>query len=259
MTQMTDAELKILCYLAVMAGLGIFSFFWGFKVREKKRMIENIPTSKARSVAMGLVEVSGKAQPYRELITTPFSKVDSVFYRYVVEELRRSGKSSRWVKIAEFSTADWFYIEDETGKVLVSPSSAELYLKEDKKYRAGGWGGGPEAEAFKICLAEQGIESEGLFGFDKNIRCTETYICPGDSVFVMGTAADNPLVEQSVEGSANICIQKTDGNYFCVSDRSEKDLLGALTWKMFFYIYGGAGLTLVCLYFFATHYLGKFF
>ena len=92
------AEGDILFAAILGMGFGIFSFIVGLRKIFLKRMIENIPTSKARSVAMGLVEVYGEVVPIKTL-KSPFSSKDCVYYRYQVEELRSDGKHSHWATI----------------------------------------------------------------------------------------------------------------------------------------------------------------
>ena len=58
-------------------GLGLVSFWKGFQTLQKRRLIQNTPTSKVRSLAMGLCEVYGQALPYKEnILKSPFSGAD---------------------------------------------------------------------------------------------------------------------------------------------------------------------------------------
>ncbi|HOW59223.1 MAG TPA: GIDE domain-containing protein [Candidatus Omnitrophota bacterium] len=244
----------------LLAGIvcGVIGFFRGFKIRNKRKLIENIPTSTIRAMAMGLVEINGTAKPFKGTMKTPFSKTDCVFFHYKVEEKRSSGKSSHWVTLKEFCTPEWFYLEDETGKTLVNPVGAELYLKDDRKFNMGSLSRGPDKAAFEQGLIELGISPRGFMGFDKPLRCTEHYVCPGDNLYVMGTATKNPLVELSEKSSENICIQK-EGSFFCLSDKSEKELLDSMTWQLYLFLYGGPILTVVCLFILIKQYFPSIF
>lgn len=256
MSSSNNSETKAFCYLCAGFVCGIIGFFRGFILRTKKKMIENIPTSTVRAVAVGLAEVKGIAQPFRETVKAPFSKAESVFYHYKIEEHR--GKNS-WSTVKEFATPGWFCLEDETGKILVNPVSAELHLAGDRNYRLGGWGGERNRQEFEQGLIELGISPQGLFGMDKQLRCTESYILPGDPVYILGTAAKNPLVENSATGSENLCLQKEKGSFFFISDKSEKDLLSSMGGKMYLYFYGGPALTVVCLYLLIELYVKRYF
>ena len=112
-------------------------FFWGFTRLRRKRLIENIPTSTVRGMAMGLVELIGKARRLKTL-RGPLSGFDCVAYRYLVERYEQRGKSGSWVTIAQ---GDSFYcpfwIDDGTGKVLVAPQAAELILKVSYEFKTG--------------------------------------------------------------------------------------------------------------------------
>lgn len=253
-----DSEDDLLFWLVAGIVFGVIGFIRGFKIRNKRKLIENIPTSTVRGMAIGLVEVNGAAQPFKGTIKAPFSKEESVFYHYKIEEKRSSGKSSHWVTIKEFATPDWFYLEDGTGRVLVNPVEAELYLNADRKFSMSSWEGGGNKEAFEQGLVELGISPHGFMGFDRPLRCTEIYISPGDTIYIMGTATKNPLVELAATGSENLCIQK-EGAFFCLSDKSEKELLDSMAWQLYLFLYGGPVLTVVCLYFLILKYFPSIF
>ncbi len=240
-------EAETFLYLCIGFVFGIIAFFRGFTIRKKKKLIENIPTSTIRGMAMGLVEIQGVAHPFKENLQSPFSKAACVFYHYKIEEHQGSGRSSRWVTIKEYASPDWFYLQDGTGEVLVNPAGAEFFLRPDRNYRMGSLMGGTEAQVFEEGLIYLGISPQGFLGFSRELRCTETYIAPGDEVYVMGTASKNPMVQFSEKGSENLCIRKEDG-FFCISDKSEKELLNDMDWKMILFLYGGPVLTVACLF-----------
>ena len=100
------------------AGLFYYAAFYYFR---RKRLIENTPTSKVRSLAMGLVEVFGKAQMFKKLKKSPISKKDCVYYTLEVQEYVKSGKQGHWKTIKFETSNNDFYVQDETGKVLVNP------------------------------------------------------------------------------------------------------------------------------------------
>lgn len=243
---MSSSEEKGLVALCAGIIFGPIAFFKGFKVREKKRLIENIPTSTVRGMAVGLVEVKGKAVCIEQPLISYFAKAPCVFFRYQVEELRSSGKSSRWVTIASYSSTNYFYLEDETGKVAVDPQGAELHLRVDRQF-SNSWSGQGKAELLSG-LAGLGLTSTSFLGFSKSLRCSETYIAPGDFIYVMGNACSAVSGNFSEKGHENLCIRKERAPVFCLSDHSEKELLKKLTGQMILMLYGGPILTVVCLF-----------
>ena len=68
-------------------------------------------------------------------------------------------------------------------------------------------------------------------------------------MYILGTAGDNPFVEEAT-GKRNvddIMIQKGNEKIYYLSDKSEKGLVSGLAWKAFGGIFGGAALSVVCL------------
>jgi len=181
-------------WAAIGFGFGIWSFFLGFKRLRRKRLIENIPTSTVRGLAMGLVELYGKAESVN-LLKSPLTHTECVLYRYLIEEYRRSGKSGHWVKIASGdSFYSPFWLNDETGRIMVFPQGAELILPVDYKYDTGLGGTLPE-NLIKF-MKDNAIHYQGWLGTRK-LRFQEWYICPQESVYVLGSAKKTEVPEQN--------------------------------------------------------------
>lgn len=224
--------------------VGVYFFIKGFRTLKRKRLIENTPTSKTRSLAMGLVEVCGEALPYREhILKSPFSASDCVYYRYRIEEYRKSGKNNRWVTVKTGVDYRHFYLKDDTGQVLVNPDQAEVDIPSDNIFKSAS----AQIEAF---LSSEGLSSQGWLGFGKTMRFTEHFIAPRDFVYILGTAEDNPHVDEgrAQEGLPDVLIGCGDKKqFFYIADKSEKECVSSHSSSIFFQIFGGAALTLACL------------
>ena len=71
----------LLIYALVGLGIGVFLFYQGFKWMRQKQLIESTPTSKIRSLAMGLAEIFGEAIPSEgKILKSPFSDKDCVYF-----------------------------------------------------------------------------------------------------------------------------------------------------------------------------------
>ncbi|MDO8747727.1 MAG: GIDE domain-containing protein [Candidatus Omnitrophota bacterium] len=166
-------------------GFGIWSFFLGFTRLRRKRLIENIPTSTVRGMAMGLVELIGQARRVKTL-RGPLSGFDCVAYRYLVERYERRGKSGSWVTIAQ---GDSFYcpfwIDDGTGKVLVSPPAAELILAVSYEFRTGLGKNIPD-NLMEFLNTHNIRYKTGLLV--TSLRFQEWDIFPEQTVYVLGSA-----------------------------------------------------------------------
>jgi hypothetical protein len=236
-----DTTLLLLA-LGVLAGLGLSVY--GFVVNDRKRLIESIPTSLIRSLAVGLVEVSGRAQPERELLRAPFSGMPCVLYAYTVEQRRESGKEAKWETIAKGTSQEPFLVQDKTGKVLVVPFDAQLVLPDNRTTRNNWLGTLPEQTI--LGLLKLGIAVDGWFG-EKTIRCSEACILPDETVYVIGTAQENRGAEGSTDNAARLYIYSSQDAEFIISDRSEKELLSGLRWQVWACLAGGPALALLCL------------
>jgi len=229
--------------------IGIVLFWNGLKLLKQKRLIENIPTSKIRSLAMGLVEIYGEVVPaYKEILKSPFSNKDCVYYIYTIEEYRSSGKSSHWVTVKKDSEGQPFYLKDDTGGVLIDSKGAKVNVSRDFEFKTGF--GRKTPDAIINFLKANGMSHKTLFGFGKTMRYKEHFIAPKDKLYIMGTAADNPFVENGTAKNnvEDIIIQKgKNEKMYYISDKPENALLKEIKWKMLGFIFGGALLSVVCL------------
>jgi hypothetical protein len=224
--------------LIFLAGAGMFVS--GLVWLRRRMLIQNTPTSKIRSIAMGLVEITGKAAPWEKTLKAPLTGEDCVYFKYVIEEYR-GGKNSRWVTVGHGAERTGFFIEDDTGRVLVEPRGAEIDVADDFEYESGAKTD-PPPKVLEF-LEKNGIGHEGFFGGNKLMRFTEYHIAPGDVLYVMGTAGDNPHVEEgsALRNDADIMIQKGSfDKFFYISDKKEKELLKSLKRKSVFSLAFGA-------------------
>ncbi len=275
---------ELLIYAAAGCCAGIFFFFKGFKKFWKKRLIQNIPTSRVRSLAMGLVELSGRSVP-DVILTAPYSGAECVFYHIIAERLvdryTRHGRTRQWVKEYEMKTDIPFFIEDDTGSVAVDPRGASLDL------------------------------SLNYSRVDHPMRYSEYVIRAGEGIYVLGTAqrmasiedkmateveerlraiAENPDEKIKLDTNNDMWIDESEWQaardrlreevradfshaeemarqahkvpgrladvvisrgalerYFILSSRSEKELLAHYGRKVSLYVFGGALLAVVSL------------
>jgi LemA protein len=92
----------------------------------KKWVIDDTPTSTCRGVFVGRNEVVGQAVPLYEPIVTPFSQTPAVWFSWDLERWQKSGDNSSWVTQEKRQTSAPFWLQDDTGRVLVRPRGAEL-------------------------------------------------------------------------------------------------------------------------------------
>ena len=243
---------QTLLYLAAGTVGGFGLIVYGWMVHQRKRLIESIPTSTIRSLALGLVEIRGQAQPEEGLLSAPFSGLPCVFYSYAVEEHVGSGKNARWETIGKGTSEQPFFVRDSTGRVLVVPLGAELILPNERTYRNNWLGELPPTTI--AGLDRLGISTERWMG-SKTLRCRESFLLPEEQVYVLGTAHEHLGTRESFENSTRIYIGSSQDHEFIISDRSEKDLLTRLQWQVLGFGVGGLTLAATCLIIIFKYYL----
>jgi hypothetical protein len=174
---------------------GIYLFVQGFRLLQRRQLILNTPTSKIRSASMGMVELNGLAVgPYT--MVAPITTRPCYYYQTLVWEWRQEGRNKRWVKIAAECMHVPFFLDDNTGKVMVDPRGADLDLHRDfqQEFCDGFFTIKEEAPPnVRIFLSRHGISTTN------KIKVEESCIKPKNALFLLGTLDENPGVELAPE------------------------------------------------------------
>lgn len=238
---------NLFVWAVIGAVASVYFIINGFKNWKLKLLIENIPTSKIRGIAMGLVEIQGSVgKPLKQFLKSPFTGNDCVYYKYTIEELRSSGKSRKWVVINSGIDSTNFFARDSTGSVLVEPKGATIEIPLDFEKKTSLLGSVPQM--IQQFCAKKNIAINSFFGWNKSLCFKEAYLAPNDRVYILGTAGDNPFVEEATaqKGVEDIMIQKGNGPFY-ISDKGEMDVLKSFAWKVYLGVYGGSVLFLACI------------
>lgn len=219
--------------------IGAFVFYKGMRWFNLRRLIENIPTSKIRSIAMGLVEVEGKVRQHEDkILTSPVTGQKCIFYDYVIEgyvrDSRRGMHAMKWESMkGNVGFVPYFRLKDDTGEVLVKTENARGLVRarqiklEDYKYDMT-----PEkAMSIPIPIERLNNIANSNIRRAQKLRYSEIVVRPDDHLYVMGTADDNPFVEEGTaqQGVEDVMIHK--GGYdraFYISEKPEKELVKKL-------------------------------
>ncbi len=181
--------LLVWCGIGFCAGIGLF--FYGFQLLQRRRLILDTPFSKIRSASMGMVEVSGLAAgPYTMI--APITARPCYYYRTLVWEYKQRGKNKEWVKVAGECMHVPFFVDDNTGRLLVDPRGADLDLHRDFEQQfcdSFFTTKDPAPENVRGFLARHGIATSN------KIKVEEYCIKPKNSLFILGTLSENPGLE----------------------------------------------------------------
>ncbi|MEJ2490168.1 MAG: GIDE domain-containing protein [Desulfuromonadales bacterium] len=153
----------------------LFFFLAGFHFVRLKRRVENTPTSKVRSLAMGMVEVYGRACRLYALVA-PMTQSACVWYR--LRKYRKDSKN-KWRLTKEINSNHVpFLIDDGTGRVTVDPRGSSV----------------------KARIRQTGVPGQSPLTFtafggsdDEDEKWVEEIIYEGTSLYVLGYA--RPLQE----------------------------------------------------------------
>ncbi len=149
--------------MAGLGGLAACGFsLWGFRKIKEKRYIENIPTSLSTGLAYGPAEIKGKAVKDAESYNGPLSGEDCLYYHYVVQEKRGSGKNESWVTIVDEKVHARFLCRDDEGETPVDLDDAEIHSRH----------------------VHTKSEYRRIY--------TETNLRPGDDLYILGPAIIDP-------------------------------------------------------------------
>jgi hypothetical protein len=140
-----------------------------------------------------MVELNGLAVgPYTMI--APITERPCFYHRTVAWEWKRQGKNNQWVKVAAECMHVPFFLDDNTGKVMVDPRGAELDLHRDfqQEFCDGFFTTKQSAPAnVQNFLLRHGVSTRN------KIKVEEFCIKPKNALFVLGTLDENPGLEVS--------------------------------------------------------------
>jgi hypothetical protein len=138
-----------------------------------------------------MVELNGLAVgPYTVL--APITERPCYYHRTLVWEWKQRGKNKQWVKVAAQCMHVPFFLDDNTGKVMIDPRGAELDLHRDfqEEFCDGFFTTKQEAPPnVHNFLLLYGVSTRN------KIKVEEFCIKPKNALFVLGTLDENPGLE----------------------------------------------------------------
>lgn len=220
----------------------VLAWPWYMAIR-RKRLIENIPTSKVKGVAIGLSEVKGAARRSEPFVSY-LAGAQTVWYSYNISEhwsrtvtetytdsdgktKTRTRTESGWKTVQHKEVTGLFYLEDDTGSIRINPRRAKIEARQvfSKQCRASDplyYGKGPPGRV---------SDSTGRRSF------TEEAIVLNDALYVMGSAR----IRKDVV-AAEIAYDEDDP-LFLISTRDESKISSGYGIKAFFCALFGVLLT----------------
>ena len=210
--------------------LGLLGLAGAFRAGRRRRLVENLPTSKTTGVFIGLVELKGTAESASPL-TSYLAEQPCVDYQWSVDEhwsrtvtetytdsngktQTRTRHESGWTTVANGGEMIPFYLQDDCGVVLIRPEGAKLEPatmfdetvgRGDPLYYAKGPAGAVANSDHRRRFVEQGIPLHA-------------------PLYVMGQARERQDVV-----AAEIA-QDRNAPMFLISTRSEEQISSGMKW-----------------------------
>lgn len=260
-----DVETGFWALLAL--GAGPWLAWRGFRHLRLKRLMENTPTARIRSMAMGLVEINGRVET-RSAVTAPFSGHTCAYWE--VDIATHSGKRG-WRIVHRNRSGHPFYLRDATGVALVYPHDADCRLT---------FGVSEECMGISLpsCYAEyfehEGLGASVLWRMGR-LRFRERLLEPGQPIYVLGTAVPRATVSvvsdgegmratgtedlraqhvSAVDHEVVATVRKGDHEpTFIISEQSERTMTTFTGIQAFAELIGGPLITLVALVYWIDH------
>jgi hypothetical protein len=114
---------------AALVVFGVILFIFGFLKYREYRILTDTPKVPIRSVSMGLSHVAGTSTGGQPL-TSPLTQVPCYYYEVKVEKKVRRDNQDKWEETQKERAEVPFYLQDETGFILVNPERAEYNLPQ---------------------------------------------------------------------------------------------------------------------------------
>ncbi|MEW6445656.1 MAG: GIDE domain-containing protein [Pseudomonadota bacterium] len=161
--------------LGVMTLFGMYAFL---RMQARRRLMEDMPTSRIRSASQGYVELEGRARPMEGLpLVSPLTRSECAWYRYRIEEKDTDSKgNTRWNTLESGRSSQLFILDDDTGECVVDPEDAEV----DPVHKRVWYG----AMRHPLTQASSSFVKDLLSSSD--YRYTEELILPGERVYALG-------------------------------------------------------------------------
>jgi hypothetical protein len=239
-------------------GTGSVMFWRSFRDLRMQRLIQNTPTSRIRSMSMGLVEIDGEASP-RSVLTAPFSGRPCAYWQVdIATRSRRSG----WQVVHRNASGNPFFLRDETGVALVYPQGATARLNFQVEEECLGMS---LPDVYAEYLKERRPAGHELWRLG-SLRFRERTLEAGQRIYVLGTAMPRPQSVaismddeleatgtddrrahrlHSLDHEARAVIRRGENeSTYIISQQSERELTMQLGLRATARLIGGPALTL---------------
>ena len=246
----------------VFFGVGLFFVYNGFATWQRMRLLQDTPTEKVRSAAVGRTELTGVGRPVGEPFRRPFGDGECLLATWEIEEWEEDHDDDHgggsWHTVESGTLIGPFLVDDGTGTMRVEPDDdVTLHIRDEHVHRVRVKPRQSEPAAVVDFLrnhTDEGVPPKGgiegfLFGEDR--RYTERYIPVEAELYLLG--ATEPVEGASGSNADQLVFRRDEASdQFIVSEKSQAELVSGYRWSGPLQILGGTAVSAVALYFALT-------
>jgi len=202
-------DIEVAIYSLLGFGYGVYLFYSGFRDLKTKRVIENIPTSKINTGAVGShVEIKGQIdEEVQTAYPAPLSGEPCLFFSIEIQEEVKTEKSSHWKTVDQFFSHDGFYLHDGSGaRAMVYVEGAEIKRSSVSKKLQARSNQLSELPASLVSVLNENKEKLKKFKlknsswlFSKKIRFIEWCFFPREQIYVLGYVQSGIRVKEKIK------------------------------------------------------------
>jgi hypothetical protein len=284
-----EGDLFIILIIGFVGGL--YLIYDGFNTWKLARLIQDTPTSKVRSMAVGRTELEGTVRKYEHHTVPPYIDQECVYVTWKAEKRERYTDDDgdthyRWETVANGTEAVAFNLEDGTGNVLVRADQEmpEFDINSEEFSRTVYFEHGqmPPEELSQYIVdfrsrREANTETEDDGGFfdsaidtvsdlmeadnpltntAKRRRYSQTVLPIGTEIYLLGSAHPREAGTMS-DGQQDLLEVRRDSETgeFIISDSSESELQSSYSKRGPVETVAGLIVSAVALYFLLSWYI----
>lgn len=202
-------DIEVTIYSLLGFGYGLYLFYSGFRELKTKRVIENIPTSKISTGAVGSnVEIKGQIdEKVQTAYPAPLSGEPCLFFSIEIQEEVKTEKSSHWKTVDQFFSHDGFYLQDGSGaRAMIYVEGAEIKRSSIPKKLQTRSNQLDELPASLVSVLTENKEKLKKFKlknsswlFSKKIRFLEWCFYSHDQIYVLGYVQSGLKVKEKIK------------------------------------------------------------
>ena len=250
-------RLEIPVYATLALGAGPWLFARAFRDFRTRRLIQNTPTARIRSMAMGLVEVQGDVVQRSEH-QAPFSGRSCAYWEV---DISTRARNKGWTIVHRNASGSPFFLKDETGLALVYPHGADCRVQTQVEETCLGI---QLPECYARYMDDQHLAFRHVWRLS-SLRFRERILEEEQRVYVLGTATPKqnstaismddaaPAAEEGPherhlrelqERTLGVVRQGENERTFIISQQSERELTVTLGLRAWGQMIAGPALTM---------------